>query len=174
LKSPKGLGTRPTLGRVREAIFSILAPVTEGARVLDLFAGAGALGFEALSRGARSCLFIDASRRHVDLIRENARLLGCEDRVECRKAPLPAALRHECPANDAYDLVLMDPPYEKGLAEPTLQALIAYQWLSSEAIVVVETRRNESLAVPESVQLLKDKQYGDTRVRFIHTTHIET
>ena len=171
LKSPKGHEARPTLGRVREAVFSIIEEDIAGARVLDLFAGAGALGFESLSRGAESCVFVDRRHASVALIAQSARALDCADRVKALKAELPGALAKEsvakaAMANGAFDVVLMDPPYERGLVSGVLEALVERGWLAPEAVVVVETRRGETFAIPEGLQPTKSKTYGDTEVRF--------
>jgi 16S rRNA (guanine966-N2)-methyltransferase len=169
IKAPKDARTRPTLGRVREAIFSMLGEAVEDARVLDLFAGAGSLGFEALSRGARSCLFIDTDRRAVDMIRSNARQLGCDKSARMRRGTLPASLRSaragDNAAGDRFDIVLIDPPYEGDLIAPVLDALAGHGWLAPGAIVAVETRQGETFEVPAGFELLRDRRYGDTQVR---------
>jgi len=167
LDTPKDRRARPTLGRVREAVFSMLGETVDNARVLDLFAGVGGLGFEALSRGARACLFIDQSRRHARLIQHNARRLGCGDRVTTVQARLPRFLRTDPPQRAACDLVFVDPPYEEGLAPPTLLALAGHGWLAPGAVIVVETRRGESFEIPDGLALFRNKRYGDTEVSFL-------
>ena len=166
IKTPKGQLARPTLCRVREAIFSLLTGCLEDARVLDLFAGAGSLGFEALSRGAQRCVFVDRSRAHLTLIRQNAALLGCEGAISVRQAVLPRGLAGMADGQGAapFDIVFLDAPYGEGLSGPTLDHLAQGPWLAPGALIVVETRKSEALPGPAGWELLKDRQYGDTRV----------
>jgi len=175
LKTPQDARARPTLGRVREAVFSMLGEMVEGARALDLFAGTGALGFEALSRGARSCVFVDSSCRHLALIRENAARLGCAERVTVAQGTLPNILRSAGAraigkSQGEFDVALVDPPSEGGLAGPTLDVLAERRWLADGAVVMIETRRGEELACPGGFELIRDKRYGDTQVRFLRWT----
>ena len=157
-------GVRPTTGMVREAIFSMLGSV-EGARVLDLFCGSGALGIEALSRGAREATFID---RQTEAISRNLRDLGIEARVE--RGDVAAWLQRESasPEGGPYDLVLCDPPYRlaAGLGDD-LRAGLA-QIVDRDAKLVLETaaRRPLDLGLP----VIKEREYGDTLVR-IHSLH---
>src|SRR5947208_10983261 len=111
LSAPRGLDTRPTSDRVRENVFNMLGPL-EGARVLDLFAGSGALAIEALSRGAAHAVIVERDGRAVEVIRANLEALGLgEDEARVVHAPARAALRDASARGDAYDLVLLDPPY---------------------------------------------------------------
>ena len=111
LVAPPGDATRPTSDRVREALFSVLGASVAGARVLDLFAGSGALGIEALSRGAASALFVDRAPAAIKAIRTNLDALGIE--ADVRRMPALAALRTAADRGDAYDLVFLDPPYRR-------------------------------------------------------------
>jgi len=156
LKAPRGADVRPTADRVREALFSILGPL-DGLRVLDLFAGTGALGIEALSRGAASCVFVDVDTRPV---RANLQALGID--AEVRRARALSALK---PA-DQYDLVLLDPPYRDAarLGPELTEALPGV--LSQTARVVSESDRRQPLAL--GLPLSDERRYGDTLIR-IHT-----
>ena len=165
IKSPKGQAARPTLGRVREAIFSVLGDAMIDARTLDLFAGSGALGFEALSRGAANCRFVESNDRHLRLIRENTDVLRAKERVTIRRGRLPGALKTTPDA--PFDLVLMDPPYERDFVSPTLAGLVTNDWLAPDAILVVETRCGEVFETPDSMSEIARKRYGDTDVSFL-------
>jgi 16S rRNA (guanine966-N2)-methyltransferase len=156
LQAPRGARTRPTADRVREALFSILGDVG-GARVLDLYAGSGALGIEALSRGAESALFVEHDARAADAIERNLIAVGVEAPV-VRQDVLRFLGRAEGP----FDLVFCDPPYDSasGLAEPLAERL---QALTPEnARIVTESDKRRPLELP--FPLLRERVYGDTRI----------
>ena len=156
LRAPRGTDVRPTADRVREALFSILGPL-DGVRALDLFAGTGALGIEALSRGAASCVFVDIDTRPV---RANLEALGID--AEVRRGRALSALGED----DQYDLVLLDPPYRDAarLGAELTEALPGV--LSSSARVVSESDRRHPLEL--GLPLSDERRYGDTLIR-IHT-----
>ncbi|HEX8066121.1 MAG TPA: 16S rRNA (guanine(966)-N(2))-methyltransferase RsmD [Thermoleophilaceae bacterium] len=160
LKAPPGRRTRPTADRVREALFSILGPL-DGARAADLFAGSGALGIEALSRGAASATFVERDRRAAATIRENLLAIGAQDRATVVARD---ALRWLASAADgpAYDLVLLDPPYDSAhrLAGPLSERLPAV--LAPNAIVVSESDKRNPLNL--DLPLDGERAYGDTRI----------
>jgi len=158
--TPAGEGTRPTSDRVREALFSMLASV-EGARVLDLFAGSGALGIEALSRGAAEATFVDSAPRAVRALRDNLGALGAS--AEVRRADARAFLRNARTAGRQYDLVFVDPPYRRGaaLARELAGALPAV--LPPGARVVSESDRRAPLDLGLPIAL--ERVYGDTLIR---------
>jgi 16S rRNA (guanine966-N2)-methyltransferase len=156
LRAPRGVRTRPTADRVREALFSILGDVT-GAAVLDLFAGSGALGIEALSRGAASVTFVDKDARAVAAIRRNLEAVRAEGDVRHQDA-----LGFLAAAEGTYDLVLIDPPYDSAarLAGPLAERLPAV--LAKGARVVTESDKREPLELP--LPLARERVYGDTRI----------
>ena len=158
LHAPAGAGTRPTADRVREALFSILGDVS-GLSVLDLFAGSGALGIEALSRGAASAEFVDSARRSVEAVRRNLAELEIDAAVHRRDA---VAWLAGAPAGRAYDLVFCDPPYDCAtlLAETLAERLPAV--LSEDARIVTESDKRAPLELP--FPLLRERTYGDTRI----------
>ena len=167
LQAPEGKATRPTSDRVRESIFNRLEHgvpdfTIEGTRVLDLFAGTGALGLEALSRGARNLLSIDDSEAARGLIRRNADSLGVIGQVKLWRRD--AAKLGPCAPMSPFELVFIDPPYGKGLADKALAALVAGSWLAPEAVVVVEESTKADLDVPAPFTTINDSQYGETRV----------
>ena len=165
-KGDPGAHLRPTTDRVREALFNMLgggrfgAPF-DGAVVLDLFAGTGALGLEALSRGAASCTFVESGRTGQRLIRENIKLLGCGDRARllgCDATRLPDA-------GGAADLVFLDPPYGRASGEKALSAARDKGWIAPEALIVWE--ENAEQVAPEGFDLLDSRRYGDTTVTLL-------
>jgi 16S rRNA (guanine966-N2)-methyltransferase len=160
LAAPRGGRTRPTADRVREALFSMLGPVAD-ARVLDLFAGSGALGLEALSRGAREATFVDSSAAAVRAVRANLEALDAA--ADVRRADARAFLRNARAAGRQYDLVFLDPPYQRAgaLAEALVEDLAAV--LAPRARVVAESDRRSPLELPLPLQV--DRRYGDTVIR---------
>jgi 16S rRNA (guanine966-N2)-methyltransferase len=158
LVAPAGAGTRPTADRVREALFSILGDVSE-ARVLDLYAGSGALGIEALSRGAAEAVFVDSSPAAVAAIRRNLAELGIEAVVTRRDALayLAAAV-----GGEPYDLVFADPPYDSALRVAAGLAERLPPVLSPGAVIVTESNKRVPLELP--FDLLRERSYGDTRI----------
>jgi 16S rRNA (guanine966-N2)-methyltransferase len=160
IEAPKGVVTRPTGDRVREAVFSILGSV-EGARALDLFAGSGALGLEALSRGATSCVFVERDREAVRVIQANLaklRLTGAV--VVARDAT--TALREERDGGRRYDLVLADPPYEDWERHEAALAELVPSVLADDGLVVVETAEGVEPALP--LDLVTTRRYGSARI----------
>ena len=169
IAAPSGQATRPTSDRVREAIFNILAHgiegfSLEGARVIDLFAGTGALGLEALSRGARFCQFIDDSAAARGLIGGNADALGVIG--QCKVWRRDATKLGPCAPQPPFDLVFADPPYNKGLGERALASLAAGGWLARGAVVVLEEAEKADVADVSGLALLDRRVYGDSQVRF--------
>ncbi|MBY6411157.1 16S rRNA (guanine(966)-N(2))-methyltransferase RsmD [Rhodococcus sp. BP-252] len=159
-------GTRPTSERVREALFSSLDSRLDldGAVVLDLFAGSGALGLEALSRGASSVLLVESDARAASVVRDNVSGVGLAG-ATVRCAPVSAVLA--APADTQYDLVMADPPYavSDAAVEKMLQDLLAGNWLAPEAVVVLErSSRSPETAWPDGLVPEKVKKYGETRI----------
>jgi 16S rRNA (guanine966-N2)-methyltransferase len=166
LAAPPGRGTRPTSDRVREALFSTLGPIG-GARVLDLFAGSGALGIEALSRGAASALLVERDPRAVAVIRANLDALGlAEPEAVVFAGPARSALRNASARADTYDLVFLDPPYRSApeLGRELSGALGPL--LEGGGRVVAESDRRAPLEL--TLPLVHERRYGDTLIR-IHT-----
>lgn len=161
LKAPPGANTRPTSDRVREALFSILGTRTGDARVLDLFAGSGALGLEALSRGARSATFVDDNRAAIAAIKSNVAALAAD--AEVRQADALRFLSAASARGAQYDLVFLDPPYRlaERLARPLSEALPAV--LAPGAVAVAESDRRAPLAL--DLPLHDERRYGDTLIR---------
>jgi 16S rRNA (guanine966-N2)-methyltransferase len=170
LAAPAGAAVRPTADRVREALFNILVHGGSvpgglaGARVIDLFAGTGALGLEALSRGAAHAVFVEHDRAALRAIERNIAMLHEVDRstVLARDATRPGG-RIGMPTTLAF----LDPPYGQGLAERALAALASGQWLAPGALVVVETSARDTLAAPPGFAEIDRRRYGATMLVFL-------
>lgn len=169
IKSFDNKGIRPTTGMAREAIFNILShgkfsndeqSVFDGCTVLDLYCGTGALGIEALSRGAAFAIFVDKDGKHLDVARHNVDYVGANNDakfIRCDSS-LPPTAKVQC------DLVFADPPYGCGLISKTLKSLVKENWLAEGAIVVLELARIDDFEQPEGFTSLVDRHYGKTRV----------
>jgi len=161
IAAPKGAATRPTGDRVREAAFNLIGPVDD-ATVLDLYAGSGAMGLEALSRGARRCVFVESDRAACRVIQANLEKLGLTGAVvRCRDAV--AALRDEVAAGRRYDLVLVDPPYSEYASslQMALSALLP-DMLEPDGLVVLETGSTTEPELP--LELVTSRRYGSSRL----------
>jgi len=167
IEAPKGLDTRPTSDRVRQALFNVLehgAPQVdfEGCRVLDLFAGSGALGIEALSRGAKFALFIEDSADARAAIRRNVEVLNLTgvSKIFRRDATKLGPAQTLQP----FDLIFCDPPYGKGLGELALQSAVGGGWVAKGAIAVLEERAGLEIGLPVPFEVIDQRDYGDTQI----------
>ena len=161
LQVPKGRSVRPTGDRVRESLFSQLGDLT-GLRVLDLFAGSGALGFEALSRGAASVVFVERASGAAKAVEENIEILAVEARCQLIRTSAMAALRRLCLAGDRFDLAFLDPPYASGEAEPAL--LAAAPLIPASGEVVLESGFSAPPPEVEGYRIADQRRYGDTQI----------
>ena len=160
LPVPTQPGLRPTADRVRETLFNWLQPVIAGARCLDLFAGSGALGFEAASRGASEVLLIEHSESVIRVLAANARTLGTS-RVKVRRAE---ALHWLSGSAEPFDIVFLDPPFDKNQLGPSCNLLSGKGWLAPRALVYLEAPLNRAfVALPSDWSLIRDKQAGQVR-----------
>ena len=173
LAAPRSQAIRPTADRLRESLFNILVhaygdPVT-GARVLDLYAGTGALGLEALSRGAAFALFIDDDAEARALIRENIAALGLggTTRIFRRDATSLGSAHPVGP----FSLAFLDPPYGRGLAEVALASARAGGWLTPDALIVVEEAADAGFTVPEGYEDIERRRYDDTELIFLRAVN---
>jgi 16S rRNA (guanine966-N2)-methyltransferase len=158
---------RPTSDKVREAVFSILGAAVAEARVLDLFAGTGALSLEALSRGARDAVLVEDQTVALEVLRRNLEALGVAERVRIIPLSVRQALKKLAARQEKFDLIFLDPPYGRGLAVATLTALDTLGLLSPDGRVVAEHSHRETL--PEclgQLDLSQSRRYGDTQVAF--------
>ena len=170
IAAPPGDSVRPTSERAREALFNILAhgrfglsPIYEDARVLDVFAGTGAFGLEALSRGARFATFIEQDRQAREALAANIKALGEASRTRLLAVDATAPPRSDGP----YELVFLDPPYRSGHAAPALEALSRAGWLAPDALIVVELAARSDFEPPEGFVSLEERRYGAGRLVFL-------
>lgn len=167
IEAPAGLSTRPTSDRVRESLFNVLehGPARfdfDGSRVVDLFAGSGALGIEALSRGARFCLFVEDDAGARGAIRRNVEALGLTGATKIWRRD--ATRLGPSTTLQPFDLAVLDPPYGKGLGERALSALIEGDWLRPGAVITLEEREGVELALPAAFERIDTRSYGDTQI----------
>ena len=167
IEAPKGLDTRPTSDRVRQALFNVLehgAPQIdfEGCRVLDLFAGSGALGIEALSRGAKFALFIEDSADARAAIRRNVEALKLTGVTKIFRRD--ATSLGPAQTLQPFDLIFCDPPYGKGLGEKALQSAVEGGWAAEDAIAVLEERAGLEIRLPDPFEIIDQRDYGDTQI----------
>lgn len=173
--TPEGQNTRPTSDRARQAIFNVLehAPWADGlheARVIDLYAGSGALGFEALSRGAAFCLFVDTDDGARGAIRENMDAYGLFGRCRVHRRSATDLGPRPGSAGEAFTLAFLDPPYAKGLGEQTLARLLEGGWLAPGAVVVFERGSDEPEIDTPGYERLDARDYGAARVLFLRAS----
>lgn len=173
LVAPRGADVRPTYDRVRESLFGTLGERIVDSSVLDLFAGAGSLGIESLSRGARHATFVDRDRRALDAVRRNLSELGVEGESAVVRGDALRALGGGLPGAP-FDVVFVDPPYASGLAEAVLERLGESCVLAQDALVVVE--RGDATKLHEAyggLVLVRTRRYGSTEVDFFETARSE-
>jgi len=161
LKSINNSNTRPTLDRVKEAMFSMLIPYIQNAVVLDLFAGFGGLGLEAVSRGASEAVLVERSRKNIEVIKENISLCNFEKEVKVIRDDVFDFLKSN---NKKFDIILMDPPYKKEFGEKLLKRIKKNHILKNNGIIVIEHSKKENLKSQNNLVKIKDKKYGDTKL----------
>lgn len=165
LHLPKGKDIRPTSDKVRQAVFNMLESrgLINEASVIDAFCGTGALGLEALSRGASFCTFIDKNQTSLSLCEKNIALLDAQEKSRTLKADsskLPIQLHDTPPAS----LIFLDPPYNKDLIPPTIETLNNHDWLAEKCHFLIETAKNETLSFEDNFELIIEKNYKDTKI----------
>lgn len=173
LVAPKGQTTRPTSDRAREAAFNVLAhadwaPALEGARIIDLFAGSGSLGLEALSHGAEFCLFVETDNAARGAIRANVEALGLFGVARIHRRSATALGPRPINLGAPFNLAFLDPPYHKGLAPLALSELVEGGWLSKDAVAMVETGSDE-VAEFAGWKILSDRHKGAARITFLQS-----
>lgn len=172
ITAPEGQNTRPTSDRARQAIFNVLehagwAEPLDGARVIDLYAGSGALGYEAISRGAAFALFVEIEDEARGAIRENADAWGLMGRTRVHRRSATDLGVRPGSAGEAFDIAFLDPPYRKGLGEQTLARLLEGNWLKPGATVVFERGSDEPEIETPGYERLDARDYGAARVLFL-------
>lgn len=172
LKMPGSGRVRPTADRVKEALFNILGPMVMDAELVDLYAGSGALGIEALSRGGFYCYFIERDRAVSGTLRENLHRTKLQDQAEVIVADALKGLKMLARRGAVFDIIFADPPYSRGREAILLENISSLQVLKRGGVVVVESQKDRLL--PDSVALLlqvRAETYGDTRLSFFTTSH---
>lgn len=173
LKAPKGMQTRPTTDRVKEAIFSIIHPYIIDSVILDLFSGTGNLGIEALSRGAQKVYFVDNNKASIHIIKENIENTSFQQKSVILFSDAHRVIKKCSIENIQFDIIFMDPPYLKDMIIPMLNAIIEGDLLRRDGIIVIEHDHKDSL--PDQVQNLfkmKEKKYGNTMIA-IYSEEVE-
>ena len=174
LAVPPGNGTRPTSDRAREALFSTwesLRGTLRGARALDLYAGSGAVGLEALSRGAAHVLMVEADPRAARTVRANTASLGLPG-AEVRAARAERTVEGP-PSGEPYDIVFLDPPYEDGVAQRVVRQVVAKGWLAPAGLIVAEVAAKAKLVAPEGLEITDERRYGIARFVFLRPVAVE-
>lgn len=165
LKELEGMETRPTTGKVKESIFSIIQFDIEGRRVLDLFAGTGQLGIEALSRGAASCVFCDQRKDAVQLIRDNLAVCRLADKATVRQGDSMAYLK----SGEKFDIIFLDPPYASGLLSQAMEEIIRFDICRDHGIIVAESAADTVLPPVEApYSLYREYRYGKIKLTVYH------
>lgn len=168
LIAPKSAATRPVLDQVKEAMFNILFDV-RAAHVLDLFAGSGAVGIEALSRGAAHCTFVEQARVAVAAITQNLKHCRLDDRATVIAAPVFSTLKKLARRDQSFDLIFVDPPYERDLVNRALSLLANSPLVTAATRIVVEHHPKELIQERVGLRLTDQRKYGQTRVSFLVT-----
>ncbi len=165
LRAPAGLATRPSAAKLRQALFNIIGPDIQGARVLDIFAGSGALGLEALSRGAARCLFVDQAPAAMKALKANIEALGLSGQA---RALIADAARPQAAIAAAapFDLILADPPYGRGLAAAVMELVARQGLLAPQGLLAIEHAPGESPPPPPGWRLVSERSYGQSRLSF--------
>ena len=175
LHGPKGPGLRPTADRVKEALFSILASRVTGARFLDLFAGTGAIGIEALSRGARSATFVESHAAALRILRANLTSCGLTERADIYAGTATVFLRRRATTGTPYDIVFADPPYQIHATKDVWSRLVQTGMVTPHSIIVIEhAAKLTALADEGLLHLIRQYRYGDTMLSLFEPTRQES
>ena len=159
LKSLKGKDVRPTLDRVKESMFNIIAFYLAEAEVLDLFAGFGSLGIEALSRGAKSADFVEINKSHLKIIEENLRKAKFSEQAKLHNQDAYKYLNN---CRNKFDLIFMDPPYEKEMSNKAIELIVQNNLLKADGLIICEKSAQETSEEFENLKMIKNKKYGNS------------
>ena len=170
LKAPDGMDTRPTTDRVKESVFNILQPYFPAERVLDLFAGSGALGIEALSRRSTHCIFVECDRAAFSAVRQNIKASAFEDSSSLIFSDSMAYL-DKC--TQAFDIIFLDPPYNKGFLGAVIDKIIKNGLLSEDGIIVAETEKDGEEAEHPELAIVRRARYGNTIITVLRRGETE-
>lgn len=164
LFSPVTENTRPTTDRVRENIFNLIRFDLPGTDVLDLFSGSGAMGIEALSQGAQSCVFVDCDAKACEVINKNIEKTGFKEKSKVYKTSFDNYLNGE---TKKFDIIFLDPPYHKNLIFESINLILKKNLLKNSSIFVIECDNDENVNIPEGFVVLKEKIYGRVKVTLV-------
>ncbi len=167
LLSLEGEDTRPTTDRVKESMFNLCMDYVRDAKVLDLFAGSGALGLEALSRGAADCTFVENSRAAAEIVRKNLENTRLSDVGTLVLGDATAFLER---TGEKYSLIFLDPPYDGGFYAPVLSKIAEKELLEPDGVLVLEKRADAEIPLPRGLEMIKDRKYGKTAILLIVPT----
>lgn len=166
----EGLTTRPTLDRVKEALFNIIQFKIQNAEILDLFAGSGSLGIETLSRGAKQVVFCDNSNDAIKIIEKNVELTNYKEKSIIINKNYKEALKQISNLNKKFDIIFLDPPYKSEFAEKALEKLIQLDLIADDGIVIVETddkNKKDTLSLNKEIEIYDERKYGSVTLIFI-------
>lgn len=168
LKTPKGMNTRPTTDRIKETLFNILQPELRGARFLDLFAGSGGIGLEALSRGAKEATFVENNKEAISCIEENIRFTKMTDKSTLLKSDVLSALKR-LDGLEPYDIVFMDPPYNQEHEKQVLKALVGTTLLTKDTLIIIEADIKTEFSYLDEIgyELVRYKKYKTNAHAFV-------
>ena len=167
LRTLEGLTVRPTADRIKEAMFNILADKPKGAKVLDLFAGSGALGIEAISRGAQTAVFVDGNLQALKVLRQNLKHCGIDHNAEVIRWNIEKNLDCLKTSGHQFNLVFMDPPYHRCLVEITLGQLLQIDCMADDVVIVAEHESGCHIKIPQSpLHITDSRRYGSTQLSF--------
>ncbi len=167
LKGPKHEGLRPTADRIKEALFNIISPEIGEADFLDLFAGSGAIGIEALSRNARMVVFADASPASIQLLKSNTHFLDPKDHFRIIQLPVERTLAILAKESITFDLIFLDPPFQAGLLPKTIELILNYQLLKEHGVLIIEHPRQLIFDIPSILKIQLTRDYGGISLTFL-------
>ena len=167
LKSPEGLNTRPTADRIKESLFNIISPYIYDCSFLDLFSGSGSIGIEALSRGAKDATFVDFNKDSINIIKQNISLSRLEQKSTVYNLDVSNAINTLSKNNQKFDIIFLDPPYNKGLLLPTLKKIEQLDLLKDDGFIICEQHINEPEIILDKLYIYRTKEYKITKMVFL-------
>ncbi|HIW24496.1 MAG TPA: 16S rRNA (guanine(966)-N(2))-methyltransferase RsmD [Firmicutes bacterium] len=168
LKAPDGMDTRPTADRVKESLFNMLNPDLYGCAFLDLFSGSGAIGIEALSRGAQRAVLVDASMECAGIIKQNLEVTKLGENAEIINEDVYAAIERLGRRGDKFDIIFMDPPYAAGYYVPVMEAIKKADILAAEGYIVAESAKGVDFTAAEGFKIFKERKCGPAVMNFLN------
>lgn len=167
LKSPEGLNTRPTADRIKESLFNIIAPYLYDCSFLDLFSGSGSIGIESLSRGAKNATFVDFDKNSIDIIKHNISMAKLNEKSTIYNLDVLNALNILANNKKKFDIIFLDPPYDKGLLLPALKKIEQYNLLKDDGFIICEQHINEPEIILNKLYTYRIKEYKITKMVFL-------